>query len=172
MPLYSFEGKTPQVDPTAWIAPTATLVGDVTVEAGVSVWYGVVIRADLGPVVLREGCNIQDNSVIHCNNEGCEVGANATIGHLCVVHDCTIGAGALIGNGATVQDRAVIGERALVAAGAMVGPGTHVPGEVVAMGVPAKRQVPLDGVAKLMVDHNAAVYHHLARRHADGIKEL
>ncbi|WP_035287300.1 gamma carbonic anhydrase family protein [Actinokineospora spheciospongiae] len=172
MPMFSFEGKSPRVHPTAWIAPTATLVGDVTVEAGASVWYGAVIRADLGPVVLREGANVQDNSVIHTNTDGCEVGRNATIGHLCVVHDCTIGEQALIGNGATVQDGAVIGARALVAAGAMVGPGTHVPPEVVAMGVPAKRMVPLDGVPKLFVDHNADIYRDLARRHAEGAEPV
>lgn len=169
--MYSFEGKRPVVHPTAWIAPTATLVGDVTVEAHASIWYGVVIRADFGPVIIREGANVQDNSVIHVNGR-CEVGPGATIGHLCVVHDCTIGAQALIGNGATIQDGAVIGERALVAAGAMVGPGAVVPDEVVAMGVPAKRQVPLEGTPKVWVDHNAAVYRELARRHAEGVEEL
>ncbi len=170
--MFSFEGKRPKVHPTAWIAPTATLVGDVTVEAGASVWYGAVIRADFGPVVIREGANVQDNSVIHVNTNGCEVGAGATIGHLCVVHDCTIGAQALVGNGATVQDGAVIGARALVAAGAVVGPGAEVPPEVVAMGVPATRQVPLDGTPKLWVDHNAQIYRDLARRHAEGVEEL
>lgn len=171
MPIYSFEGKTPVVHPSAWIAPTATLIGDVTVEAGASVWYGVVIRADFGPVVIREGANVQDNTVIHVQ-QGVEIGKGATIGHLCVVHDCTVGAGALIGNGATVQDGAVIGERALIAAGAMVGPGSVVPPEVVAMGVPAKRQVPLEGAPKMWVDHNAAIYQALAQRHAAGIEEV
>ncbi|GLW95549.1 gamma carbonic anhydrase family protein [Actinokineospora globicatena] len=172
MPLYSFEGKSPKVDPSAWIAPTATLIGDVTVEADASVWYGAVIRADFGPVVIGAGANVQDNTVIHVNANGCQVGANATIGHLCVVHDCVIGAQALIGNGATIQDGAVIGERALVAAGALVGPGTQIPPEVVAMGVPAKRQVPLEGTPKVWVDHNAAIYQDLARRHAKGIEEV
>ncbi|MDX6236567.1 MAG: hypothetical protein QOG10_1382, partial [Kribbellaceae bacterium] len=65
MPLFSFEGVSPTVHPEAWIAPTATLVGDVTVEKGASIWYGVVIRADLGRIIIREGANIQDNSVIH-----------------------------------------------------------------------------------------------------------
>ncbi|GLZ40330.1 gamma carbonic anhydrase family protein [Actinokineospora sp. NBRC 105648] len=170
--MFSFEGKIPRVDPGAWIAPTATLIGDVTVEAGASVWYGVVIRADFGPVVIRAGANVQDNSVIHTNVNGCEIGPNSTIGHLCVVHDCTVGAQALIGNGATVQDGAVIGERALVAAGAMVGPGSEIPAEVVAMGVPAKRLVPLEGTPKIWVDHNAAIYQELARRHSVGTREV
>jgi carbonic anhydrase/acetyltransferase-like protein (isoleucine patch superfamily) len=172
VPLFSFEGKTPTVHPDAWIAPTATLVGDVTVEANASVWYGVVIRADFGAIVIREGANVQDNSVIHVGDGVCEVGPGATIGHLCLVHDCVIGAEALIGNGAIVLDGAVVGPRALVAAGSTVTPGTRVPGETVAMGAPAKRFVPLVGTAKTWVDHNAAIYQELARRHRDGVAEV
>ncbi|MGQ0837180.1 gamma carbonic anhydrase family protein [Actinokineospora sp.] len=172
MPMFSFEGKHPKIHPQAWIAPTATLIGDVTVEAHASVWYGVVIRADFGPVVIREGANVQDNSVVHVSERGCVIGPGATVGHLCVIHDCTIGAHALVGNGATIQDDAVIGERALIAAGAVVGPGVEIPAEVVAMGVPAKRQEPLIGTSKTWVDHNAAIYRELARRHAEGIEEL
>ncbi|MBB4687768.1 gamma carbonic anhydrase family protein [Amycolatopsis jiangsuensis] len=168
MPLFSFEGASPNVHPDAWIAPTATLIGDVTVEKGASVWYGAVIRADFGPIVIREGANIQDNSVVHTNTELCEIGRNVTVGHQCLVHDCTVGEQALIGNGSTVLDRAVIGPRALVAAGATVTPGTEVPGEVIAMGSPAKKFVPLTDSARMWVEHNAAVYQELARRHRDG----
>ncbi|MFL6141893.1 MAG: gamma carbonic anhydrase family protein [Labedaea sp.] len=170
MPLYSFEGKSPIVHPDAWIAPTATLIGDVTLEANASVWYGVVIRADFGTVIVREGANVQDNTVIHVGGHGCEVGRGATIGHLCVVHDCTIGEQAIVGNGATVLDGARIGARTLVAAASTVTPGAEVPDEVVAMGSPARKFVPLSGSAKLWVDHNAAVYQELARRHRDGIE--
>src|ERR1700729_2945002 len=110
MPLYSFEGLEPDVAPGAWIAPTATLVGDVRVEDEASVWYGAVLRADFGPIIVRRGANIQDGSVLHGGGDpSCEVGAGATIGHLCVVHGARIGAEALIGNGATVLDGAVIG---------------------------------------------------------------
>jgi carbonic anhydrase/acetyltransferase-like protein (isoleucine patch superfamily) len=170
MPLYSFEGVSPTVHPEAWIAPTATLVGDVVVEKGASIWYGVVIRADLGRIVIREGANIQDNSVIHVGDGVCEVGKNATVGHQCLVHDCTVGEQALIGNGAIVLDGAVIGERTLVAAGATVTPGSVIPPESVALGSPAKKITPLEGNAKLFVDHNATVYHALARRHASSVK--
>ena len=127
MPLFSFEGLSPQVHPDAWIAPTATLIGDVVVEKDASIWYGVVIRADFGRIVIREGANIQDNSVIHVNDGVCEVGKNVTVGHQCLVHDCTIEEQALIGNGSTVLDKAKIGARALVAAGATVTPATEVP---------------------------------------------
>ncbi|RJQ88540.1 gamma carbonic anhydrase family protein [Amycolatopsis panacis] len=168
MPLFSFEGVSPNVHPDAWIAPTATLIGNVTVEKGASVWYGAVIRGDSGPIVIREGANIQDNSVIHTNTELCEVGRNVTVGHQCLVHDCTVGEQALIGNGSTVLDRAVIGPRALIAAGATVTPGTEVPAETIAMGSPAKKFVPLTDSARMWVDHNAAVYQELARRHREG----
>ena len=139
MPLFSFEGREPDVSPSAWIAPTATLVGDVTVEAEASIWYGAVLRADFGPIVVRRGANVQDGSVLHGGPDPVtEVGEGATVGHLCVVHGCTIGAEALIGNGATVLDGAVIGRRALVAAGATVPPGLAIPDGMLAAGVPAR----------------------------------
>jgi len=172
MPLFSFEGKSPTVHQDAWIAPTATLVGDVTVEADASVWYGVVIRADFGPVRIRAGANVQDNAVIHTGLAGCDVGAGATVGHLCLLHECEIGEQALIGNGATVLDGAVIGRRAMVAAGSTVTPGSVVPDETVAMGSPASRHVPLGGAAKEWVDANPALYQELARRHRDGVQSL
>src|ERR1700744_4952140 len=123
MPLFSFEGRPPTVSPAAWIAPTATLVGDVRVEDDASVWYGAVLRADFGPIIVRRGANIQDGSVLHGGPDpGTVIGEGVTVGHLCVVHGAVIGAEALIGNGATVLDGAVIGDRAMVAAGALVPP--------------------------------------------------
>jgi carbonic anhydrase/acetyltransferase-like protein (isoleucine patch superfamily) len=172
MPLFSFEGVGPKVHPSAWIAPTATLVGDVTVEADASVWYGVVLRADLGPIVIGAGSNVQDNSVLHAGPDGCTVGPGATIGHLCVVHGCTIGAEALIGNGVTVQDGAWIGPRALVAAGATVAPDTRVEAEILLLGEVAKRQRPLTDGARRWVEQNPAIYRELAGRHRDGSKPI
>jgi carbonic anhydrase/acetyltransferase-like protein (isoleucine patch superfamily) len=168
--MFAFEGKSPKVHPEAWVAPTATLIGDVVVEAGASVWYGVVIRADFGPVVIRAGANVQDNAVIHVGETGCEVGPGATIGHLCVVHGCVIGERAIVGNGAIVLDGATVGARTMIAAGSTVTPGVAVPSEVVAMGSPARRQVPLADHARLWVEHNTAIYQELARRHRDGIE--
>ncbi len=118
MPLFAFEGREPTISPSAWIAPTATLVGDVRVEDEASVWYGAVLRADFGPIIVRRGANVQDGSVLHGGADPVtEIGEGATVGHLCVVHGAVIGAEALIGNGSTVLDGAVIGSRALVAAG-------------------------------------------------------
>src|SRR3954454_6059148 len=120
MPLFSFEGKSPTVHDDAWIAPTATLVGDVTVEAGASVWYGAVLRADFAPIVVRAGANIQDGAVVHAP-EPLEIGHGAPIAHCVVMHGASVGRDALIGNNATIQDGARVGDRAMVAAG---GPST------------------------------------------------
>jgi carbonic anhydrase/acetyltransferase-like protein (isoleucine patch superfamily) len=172
MPLFSFEGLEPVVSSAAWIAPTATLVGDVRVEDDASVWYGAVLRADFGPIVLRRGANVQDGSVLHGGPEPTEVGEGATIGHLCVVHGAKIGAEALIGNGATVLDGAVIGDRALVAAGATVPPGMRVPDGMLAAGVPARVVSELTAGAKVWVENNPSVYRALANRHAATVRPV
>ncbi len=116
--LFSFEGRSPRVDPTAFVAPTATLIGDVTIEAGASVWFNAVLRADYGPIIVREGANVQDGSVLHAQPDvPVDIGPGATVAHTCVVHSAHVGEEALIANHATVLDGAVIGERSLVAAG-------------------------------------------------------
>src|SRR4051795_7369955 len=121
MPLFEFEGKRPTVHPDAFIAPTATLIGDVTVEKGASVWYGAVLRADICTIVIGEGANIQDNSVLHAApGTSLVVGANSTVGHGCIVHCAEVGEQALIGNGSTLLGGAEIGARRLIAAGPVV----------------------------------------------------
>jgi carbonic anhydrase/acetyltransferase-like protein (isoleucine patch superfamily) len=145
----TFEATVPTVSPAAWIAPTATLVGDVCVEDEASIWYGAVLRADFGPIIVRRGANVQDG---------------------CIVHGATIGAEALIGNGATVLDGAKVGSRALVAAGATVPPGMTIPDEMLAAGVPARLTGPVTGGAREWVETNPTVYRELARRHAAGVK--
>lgn len=173
MPLFEFEGRRPEVSPTAWIAPTATLVGDVHVEAEASVWYGAVLRADFGPILVRRGANVQDGSVLHGGSDPVtEVGEGATIGHLCVIHGAVIGFEALVGNGATVLDGAIVGRRALVAAGCTVPPGMIVPDDMLAVGVPARIVGEVTGGAKQWVQTNPAVYRDLARRHAAGVRPV
>ncbi|MGH3197424.1 MAG: gamma carbonic anhydrase family protein [Streptosporangiaceae bacterium] len=173
MPLFAFEGREPAVSPGAWIAPTATLVGDVRVEAEASVWYGAVLRADLGPILVRRRANIQDGSVLHGGDDPVtEVGEGATVGHLCVVHGAVIRAEALVGNGATVLDGAIVGSRALVAAGATVPPGMTIPDGMLAAGVPARVVGEVTGRARQWVETNSAVYRELARRHAAGARPV
>ena len=171
MPLFAFEGREPHVSPTAWIAPTATLVGEVYVEAEASVWYGAVLRGDFGAIRVRRGANIQDGSVLHGGSDPVtEVGEGATVGHLCVIHGAVIGAEALIGNGTTVLDGVVVGSRALVAAGATVPPGMVIADGMLAAGVPARVVGPLSAGARLWVEGNPAIYRELARRHAEGVR--
>jgi carbonic anhydrase/acetyltransferase-like protein (isoleucine patch superfamily) len=173
MPFFAFEDHSPTVSPGAWIAPTATLVGDVRVEADASIWYGVVIRADFGPVLIRRGANVQDGSILHGGDDPVtEIGEGATVGHLCVVHGAVIGAEALIGNGATVLDGAVVGRRALVAAGATVPPRMTIPDGMLAVGVPARIAGEVTGGAKHWVESNPQAYRDLARRHAAGVRLL
>ena len=174
MPLFSFEGTEPAVSPTAWIAPTATLVGAVSVEDEASVWYNAVLRADFGPIVVRRGANIQDGSVLHggSGDLSCEIGLGATVGHLCVVHGARIGDEALIGNGATVLDGAVIGRRVLVAGGALVPPGMQIPDGMQVAGIPARIVGELSQGARGWVENNPTAYRDLARRHADGVKRV
>ncbi|HET9894750.1 MAG TPA: gamma carbonic anhydrase family protein [Streptosporangiaceae bacterium] len=173
MPLFSFEGHSPDISPQAWIAPTATIVGDVRVEAEASIWYGAVLRADFGPIIVRRGANVQDGSVLHGGTDPItEIGEGATIGHLCVVHGAVIGTEALIGNGATVLDGVTVGKRALVAAGATVPPGMTIPDDMLAAGVPAKLAGEVSGGAKRWVQSNPQVYRDLARRHATGTEPI
>ncbi|WP_040801630.1 gamma carbonic anhydrase family protein [Nocardia higoensis] len=174
MPLFSFEGKSPQVHPDAFIAPTATLIGDVIVEAGASVWYNAVLRADFSQVIVREGANIQDGAVLHAPpGLVCEIGPGATVAHLCCVHGATVGAEAMIANGAIVLDGAKVGRRTMVASGALVVGGTELPDEVIATGSPAKVKSPIAGTAaQFWIDVNPNAYQELARRHAAGVEPV
>ncbi len=174
MPLFSFEGLTPRVDPSAFIAPTATLVGDVIVEAGASIWYGAVIRADYAPVIVRAGANVQDGAVLH-GPPGLttDVGRGATVAHNCVVHGAILGDECLIANGSIVLDAARIGARSLVAAGSVVAANTEIPAGFLAAGAPAVVKRPIDGSpAQFWVDANPSAYAELADRHRRGIVKL
>lgn len=172
MPIFEFEGKRPDIHESAFIAPTATIVGDVTIEANASVWYGAVVRADYAPVFIRAGANVQDGSVLHSPPEmPVEIGLGATIAHNCVVHGATIGDEALIANATIVLDGAVVGARSLIAAGSVVTPGMHIPDGVLAFGTPAKVKGPLAGTsAEFWVKLNPPAYQDLAQRHKAGLK--
>ena len=171
MPLFSFEGRSPQVHPEAFIAPTATLVGEVIVEAGASVWYNAVLRADYAPVIIRAGANVQDGSILHGPpNEPTEVGAGATVAHLCVVHGATLGEECLVANGSTVLDGARIGAGTMIAAHSLVAAGADIPAHVLAAGSPAVVKKPIEGTpAEFWVKMNPPAYADLARRHAAGV---
>ncbi|GAA4540743.1 gamma carbonic anhydrase family protein [Pseudonocardia xishanensis] len=173
MPMFAFEGVSPTVHPTAFVAPTATLVGDVRIEEGASVWYNAVLRADFGPIVVRAGANVQDGCVLHGGDDPVtEIGAGATIGHLCVVHGCVIGPECVIGNGATIQDGARIGARSLVGAGATVPPNKVIPEGTLVLGLAGSAKGPLTAEAEWWVRNNPGTYRELAQRHARTITEV
>jgi carbonic anhydrase/acetyltransferase-like protein (isoleucine patch superfamily) len=171
MALFSFEGITPTIHPEAFVAPTATIVGDVTVEAGASVWFNAVVRGDYAPVVIRAGANIQDGSVVHAPpGMPCEIGAGATVAHLCVVHGAIVGEEALIANGATILDGATIGARTMVAAHSLVAANAEIPDEVLAAGSPAVVKKPIAGTpAEFWVQANPSAYADLAQRYRHGL---
>ena len=174
MPIYEYEGNRPVIADDAFIAPTATIVGDVTIEAGASVWYRAVIRGDDGPIVLRERCNVQDGSVIHTTpGVTTEIGAGATVAHRCVVHGAVLEDEALVGNGCVVLDGARIGSRSLIAALSLVSPGMQVPPGMFVAGVPAVVKRPIEGTpAEMWVNLNPTYYPELVQRHLAGIRPI
>ena len=137
--IIEYKGKKPQIAESAWLAPNSTVIGDVTIEEGASIWFGAVLRGDNQPIHIGRGSNIQDNSTLHCNRySGMTVGENVTVGHNVVLHSCTIGDNCLIGMGAVVMDNAVIGENSIVGAGALVTPGKIFPPNSLIVGAPAR----------------------------------
>ncbi|MDT4957346.1 MAG: hypothetical protein QOD31_1145 [Pseudonocardiales bacterium] len=172
--IYEFEGKRPTIADDAFVAPTATLIGDVTIEAGASVWYGAVLRGDCGPIIIRERANVQDGSILHCPPEvTTEVGRGATVAHQCVVHGAVLEEEALVANGCVVLDGARIGARSLVAAHSLVSAGTVIPPGVLAAGAPAVVKKELAGTpAEMWVQINPTYYPELAQRHRAGLRRV
>ncbi len=162
--IRSFDGKTPQVDPTAFVSEFAYVVGDVIIGAESSVWPGTVIRCEGGgPIRIGRRTNIQDNCTLH---EGpMDIGDNVSVAHNVVVHCRFIGANTLIGNGAILLDGAEIGSGCLVAAGAVVRPGTKVPDGSFVVGVPGEVR-PLPDSLKPMTTGPVEVYVDNGRRYA------
>lgn len=146
----------------AWIAPNATVVGDVTLSQNASVWYGAVLRGDSGAIRIGEGSNIQDNCVIH---EETTVGKGCSIGHGAILHGCTIGDNCVVGMGAIVLNGAVLGEHCLVGAGAVVTGKTDAPAGSLLLGNPAKVVKPLSPEQIDYIHADCAQYLALAKQH-------
>ena len=137
--LIPLRGKTPQVSPEAFIAETAALIGDVTVGADSSVWFGAVVRGDNEPITVGSGTSIQDNAVLHTEKDRpLTIGDNVTVGHGAVVHCASVGSSTLIGMGAILLDGAVVGGHCVIGAGAVVKESAVVPSGSMMVGVPAK----------------------------------
>ena len=160
--IIAFEGTEPEVHPGAFVAPTAVLIGDVTVGDGASIWFGAVLRGDFNRIVVGDGSSVQDNSVIHTNESlPTTIGRNVTVGHLSLLEGCEIEDGALIGMGSIVLNRARVGRRAMLAAGSVVREDQEIPPEVLAAGVPATIKKDLGGSASEWVEMAAREYQSL-----------
>jgi carbonic anhydrase/acetyltransferase-like protein (isoleucine patch superfamily) len=159
-----YNGKTPKVHPSAFVAPTAVLIGDVEVGEQSSIWFGAVIRGDNGPIRIGARSSVQDNAVVHVSeNNRTSIGDGVTIGHCATLEDCTIEDGALIGTNAVILNGATVGRRALVAAGSVVASGAKIPPEVLVAGAPALVKKKLEGGAFAWVDHGSPEYVKLSR---------
>ena len=166
MPAYEFEGIRPVVDPTAYVHPTAVLIGDVIIGPRCLIGPGASLRGDLGRLIVKDGANVQDNCVLHCfPGKDVTIEEDGHIGHGSVLHGCTIKRNALVGMNAVIMDDAVIGEDSFVAAMAFVKAGTEVPPRTLVGGIPAKvmRELTDDEIAWKSV--GTEQYQHLARRY-------
>ena len=169
--LIAVADRSPVVPDSAWVAPTATLVGQVVLEEGASVFYGAVLRADNEPITIGKGSNVQDNCVFHTDpGHAVTLGEGVSVGHGAVVHGATVGDHVLIGMSATVMNGATIGDEVLIAAGALVTEGMQVPPRTLVAGVPAKvrRELTEDEVQRLHI--NAAVYEQHRELHRGAVQ--
>jgi phenylacetic acid degradation protein len=166
VPCYSFEGLRPVVDPTAYVHPTAVLIGDVHIGAGCLVGPNAALRGDIGRMELRAGSNVQDGCVLHAfPGKECVVEEDGHVGHGAVLHGCRIGRNAMVGMNAVVMDDVVIGEEAFVAAMAFVKAGTQVPPRTLVAGMPAKPLKEMsDGEIRWKTE-GTQVYQRLAQRY-------
>ncbi len=161
-----YNGIEPKTESAAFVAENATVIGDVELEEGTSVWYGAVLRGDEGAIKVGENSNIQDNCTVHsAPGYSVEIGKNVTVGHNAVVHGCKIGDNCMVGMAATVMNGAVIGNNSLVAAGALVTEGKVFPENSLLMGVPAKAVRTLSEEDVEGIKENAAQYVALAQQH-------
>ena len=173
MPLYAIAGQQPTVHPSAWVAPSADLIGDVHLNEGASVWFGAVIRADNTPIIVGDRANIQEGAMLHSDpGAPCTVGAGCTVGHHAILHGCTLGSNVLIGMGATVLNRALIGENCLVGAGALVTEGKSFPPGHLIVGAPARAVRALDDAAIAALRLSAAHYAARARDYASQLVRI
>lgn len=160
-------GKSPADHGAAFVAENATLAGSVRLEEGASIWYGAVLRADTGRIVVGAGSNVQDNAVLHTGPElDIVLGRGVSVGHSAVLHGCMIGDGCMIGMHATVLNGAVIGPGCLIAAGALVPERAQIPAGSLVMGVPGKVVRSVSEEQKAAIAANEAEYRELARQHA------
>jgi carbonic anhydrase/acetyltransferase-like protein (isoleucine patch superfamily) len=171
MAIFRLGDRSPQRAEGVWVAPNATVIGDVRLGSNASVWWNAVLRGDNDPICIGANTNIQDGSVLH-TDEGVpmHIGANVTVGHLVMLHGCTIGEGALIGIKSVILNGAVIGRGCLIGANSLIPEGKIIPDYSLVMGSPGKvvRQLTEEQVAGLL--RSAAHYVENARRYGEQLQ--
>ena len=175
MPIYAIDGAQPHFDDRSsnWLAPDATLIGNLSIGRDVSIWSGVVMRGDNEKIGIGEGSNVQEHTVMHTDpGFPLTVGRGCTIGHRAILHGCTIGDNSLVGMGAIVLNGAKIGRNSLVGAGALVTEGKEFPDNSLIVGAPAKAVRVLDDAAVEGLKASAAHYAANGRRFTAGLKEV
>lgn len=166
--IVEFEGYRPQIAASAFVAPTAVLIGNVVIHEEASVWYGAILRGDHGEqgVVIGDRSNVQDNAVIHVAfDRGTTIGRDVTIGHGATLEACDVGDGAVIGMNSVILEHALIGARSMIAAGSAVVPHTIIPPDMMAAGSPAVVKKAISGSAAWWIERSAAYYVDLSRRY-------
>jgi gamma-carbonic anhydrase len=168
--ILGFEGQTPRIDPSAWVAPTAVVVGDVEIGAQSSIWFHCVLRGDTNFIRVGARTNIQDGSILHVNRDtfACILGNDVTVGHGAIVHACTVEDGGFVGMGATVLDGAVIEAGGVLAAGALLPPGKRIGRYELWTGSPARFKRVMDEEERARFAATGAHYVELAMRHRAG----
>ena len=174
MPLYTLDGVAPKTAPAGkfWVAPNAIVIGNVEIGEDASIWFGVVVRGDLDVIRIGRGCNIQDGSVLHTDpGLPLTLHEDVTVGHLAMVHGCTVGRGSLIGIGAIVLNGAVIGEECLVGAGTLVPEGKTYPARSLILGSPGRvvRTLTEEDLARMR--RTAQGYQQRWKRYVAGMSE-
>ncbi len=162
----------PSIAATAFVAETASIVGDVRLEEDSSVWYGAVLRGEEGGIVVSKRANVQDNVVVHSGRgENVLIGEGVTVGHGAIIHGCTIGKYSLIGMGAIVLSKAKIGERCIIGAGAVVKEGDVIPDNSMVIGIPGKVIKQLTPEQAKQIEHNCEEYVHLGKEYREAQKK-
>ena len=168
--IIEYKGHRPKISPKAFIAPTAVLIGDVTVGDEASIWFGAVLRSDENenPIVIGARTSVQDNCVIHSGEAPTIIEEDVTVGHAAVMEGCLIRRGAIIGMNATLLDHSEIGEESLIAAGSVVVPRTKIPARVLAAGSPAQVKKEISGEALHWIQLGSSTYINLCRNYLGG----
>ncbi len=168
--IYEFGGIKPKIHPSAFVVPSADVIGDVTIGENSSIWFNVTVRGDVNTIRIGKNTNIQDNSCLHVTHKfaSLTLGDGITVGHSVTLHGCIVKNGALIGMGAVVLDNAEIGEEAFVAAGAVVTPNTKIPPRSLVVGSPAKVKRELKEEELQFMRRNAQHYIDTFMQYRDG----